>query len=427
MEKKEYGLLKETLFSEILPGKARVMTVPKPDFGKYYAILGANYGSLDTRFRTGAGEWTETPAGTAHYLEHKNFDTRTGNALQLFSANGASPNAFTSAGMTGYYFECTEKFEENLELLLNFVTTPCFTPESVAKEQGIIGQEIRMIEDNPSWVVYTNLMKALYRNHPVRVSVAGSLESISHITADTLALCHRSFYTPGNMALCVAGPVDAQRVCELARKFLPDSGAPVPERDYGAPEPEETAQTDISDEMEVSRPLFLLGFKLRPDGGGTGGLRQKLTALLAADALCGETSEAYEKLYNEGLIDRNFSCGYESYPGAAFLYLGGESGQPEKVRAVLLAEAEKTARNGIDPARWEQVRRASYGAMLRALNSFENICIEQVRTYFSGGEYFLFPEIHANIGKDEAEALIRESLTRKDRTALSVVRPSVRK
>ena len=207
MEKIVYNKVGETMAHEVLGNGLNVFVFPKPEYQKSYAFFATNYGGMNTRFCLN-GEWHQTPEGVAHYLEHKMFDTEEGNALQDLAANGASPNAFTSNAITGYYFESTEKFMENLKILLSFVSIPWFTKESVDKEQGIIGQEIGMIEDNPDWRVFTNLMKALYQNHPIRISVAGSVESISHITPEILYACHKAFYDPANMVLCVAGNVD---------------------------------------------------------------------------------------------------------------------------------------------------------------------------------------------------------------------------
>ena len=220
MEKLSFPQVGEEMYCETLPNGLHIFVFPKPGFQKGYAFFATNYGGMDTRFRLN-GQWQETPAGVAHYLEHKTFDTKEGNALQKLAANGASPNAFTSSAITGYYFESAEKFEENLRTLLSFVSIPWYTQESVDKEQGIIGQEIGMIEDNPNWNVFMNLVRGLYRNHPIRKSVAGTVESISHITAETLYACHKAFYDPANMTLCVAADVDPARVCAIAREILP--------------------------------------------------------------------------------------------------------------------------------------------------------------------------------------------------------------
>ena len=211
MERREFHRVGECCWAGILPSGLPVFVYPKPEFGKSFAFFAANYGGMDLRFEQG-GQWKDTPAGVAHFLEHKMFDTKEGNALQLLSQGGASPNAFTSSSITGYHFECTEGFEDHLRTLLSFVMEPYFTPESVAKEQGIIGQEIAMIEDEPYWRLYRNLLAGLYERHPIRISVAGTRESIAGITDHTLYDCYRSFYHPGNMVLCVAGPVDPEGV-----------------------------------------------------------------------------------------------------------------------------------------------------------------------------------------------------------------------
>ena len=185
MEKLEFARVGETMYHGKLENGLHVFVFPKPEFQKGYAFFATNYGGMDMRFCLD-GVWHSTPAGVAHYLEHKMFDTQEGNALQDLAANGASPNAFTSNDITGYYFDSTEKFEENLKILLSFVSVPWFTQESVDKERGIIGQEIGMIEDDPHWKCYMNLMKALFQHHPIRVSVAGSVESIAESPPEPL-------------------------------------------------------------------------------------------------------------------------------------------------------------------------------------------------------------------------------------------------
>ena len=206
MDKKLYPRIGEEVIWETLDNGLPVCIVPKQGFSRKYALFATRYGGMDMRFELN-GQWLDTPAGIAHYLEHKMFDTKDGNALQELAKNGAEPNAFTSNAMTAYYFDSTEHFEENLRILLSFVSIPYFTDESVAKEQGIIGQEIRMIEDNPDWQIYTRMLRAMYHRHAARTSIAGTVESIAEITADTLYDCHKAFYTPANMILTVVGDV----------------------------------------------------------------------------------------------------------------------------------------------------------------------------------------------------------------------------
>ena len=421
MEKLEFTRVGEQMYHEKLENGLNVFVFPKPEHQKGYAFFATNYGGMDMRFCLD-GEWHDTPAGVAHYLEHKMFDTQDGNALQELAANGASPNAFTSNAITGYYFESTEKFEENLKILLSFVSVPYFTQESVDKEQGIIGQEIGMIEDDPDWKVFTNLMGALYAHHPIRISVAGSVESISHITPETLYACHKAFYNPANMVLCVAGNQDPERIVQIAREILPRTGGPIAQKDYGPREPEEVCRSLVEERMAVSGPIFQLGYKGDAPERGEQGLRQQLLAELACEVLLGNSTPLYARLYREGLINRNFSYGYDSVPGCAFLAAGGESRDPEAVRNAVEAEARRIAAEGVAPGLWEQVKKGVYGGKVRSLNSFETLCVGQAQSFFAGQEFLRFPELFAHLRKEDVEDLIARWVT-PARTALSVIRP----
>lgn len=418
---KNYRRVGETLYRAKLGNGLDIYVVPRPEYSKAYAFFATNYGGMDMRYRMD-GEWKETPAGVAHFLEHKMFDTKDGNALQELAANGASPNAFTSTAMTAYHFESTEKFEDNLRVLLRFVSVPYFTPESVQKEQGIIGQEIQMIEDDPNFRAYNGLMAALYREHPVRVSVAGSAESISHITADTLYQCHRAFYHPSNMALCVVGDVDPEHVREIAEKILPpEGGAPI-ERDYGPGEAKEAFQPRAELEMAVSTPIFLIGYKNDPSPRGPEYLRRELTARLACEALFGESSPLYARLYEKGLINRNFGGDFEAMEGCAFVAVGGESRDPDAVREEIQKETLRIGREGLSGELYERLKRAAFGNRLRELNSFDLTCVRMAEAHFHGADYFEFPEIFDGIARADVERYIAENIV-PARTAISVVLP----
>jgi predicted Zn-dependent peptidase len=420
MNQSFYERIGESVYRETLPNGLQVCVVPKPGYAKKYAFFATRYGGMDTRFRLD-GKWLDTPAGIAHYLEHKMFDTKEGNALQELAKNGAEPNAFTSNAMTGYYFDSTEHFEENLKILLSFVSVPYFTDESVAKEQGIIGQEIRMIEDNPDWQIYTRMMQALYQNSTARTSIAGTVESISHITAETLYQCHKAFYTPSNMILTAVGDVDPVHVADLARSILPrERGEKIP-RDYGT-EPADIAQKETSMAMEVSTPQFLTGFKCTPAPEGEDYLRMSAIGDMACDILLGDSSPLYLRLYDQGLINTSFGGAFEMMPGVAYLYAGGDSRDARAVAGEIYREAERLAAEGIDEDFYQQVRRATFGEQLRGLNSFENIAVSLTESYFRGYDPFRFPQVFDSITKDDILAFLRENL-REERAVLSEIVP----
>lgn len=415
-----YERIGESLHRETLPNGLQICVVPKPGFAQKYAFFATRYGGMDTRFCLD-GAWLDTPAGIAHYLEHKMFDTKEGNALQELAKNGAEPNAFTANAMTGYYFDSTEHFEENLAILLSFVSVPYFTDESVAKEQGIIGQEIRMIEDNPDWQLYMRMMRALYQTNTSRVAIAGTVESISHITADTLYQCHRAFYTPSNMILTVVGDVDPIHVADLARRILPRQGRPVIPRDYGE-EPEAVFEQTTRMSMPVASPQFLTGFKCRPSRDGEEYLRDTILGDMACDILLGDSSPLYLRLYDEGLINSSFGGAFEQLPGAAYLYAGGDSRDARAVADAICAEAERLGREGIDEDFYQQVRRSAFGENLRGLNSFENIAVALTEGYFHGYDPFRFPQVFDTITKEDVAQFLRQSIVA-ERSVLSEIVP----
>ena len=415
-----YNRIGESVHRETLPNGLEICVVPRSGFAKKYAFFATRYGGMDTRFCLD-GQWLDTPAGIAHYLEHKMFDTKEGNALQDLATNGAEPNAFTSNAMTGYYFDSTDHFEENLKILLSFVSVPYFTEESVAKEQGIIAQEIRMIEDNPDWQIYTRMMKCLYAKSPVRTSIAGTVESISHITAETLYQCHKAFYTPSNMILTVVGDVDPIHIVDIARHILPKEGGPVIPRDYGE-EPMEVCEKESSITMEVSSPQFLTGFKCRPAEDGEEYLRLAAIGDIACDILLGDSSPLYLRLYDEGLINTSFGGSFEMMPSAAYLYAGGDSKESRWVANEICLEAQRLVREGIDEDFYQRVKRAAFGSNLRGLNSFENVAVSLTEGYFHGYDPFLFPQIFDSITKQDISDFLRENIT-PERSVFSEILP----
>lgn len=271
MQSKNYPNIGETLYCATLSNGLKLNVVPKPGLFHLLCRLCRQLRRRPPALHCGraAGGY---PRGRGHFLEHKMFDLPGGdNALNILSANGADPNAFTSSGVTCYYFQCTEHFEENLRMLLHFVSTPYFTPETVQKEQGIIAQEIRMGEDSPGSAIYYNLLELLYEHHPIRDKVAGTVESIAEISDKTLYDCHKVFYAPSNMTLCVEGDVDAEKIRAIAEELLPKDRSPVPSADFGPEEGPLPVSPLRREAMSVSAPQFLIGAKLWSRPGGRGG------------------------------------------------------------------------------------------------------------------------------------------------------------
>lgn len=420
MQKKNYENIGECIYEDTLENGLRIRVIPKKGFSSFYAAFATDYGGAHQRFAID-GQMIDTPAGVAHFLEHKMFDLPNGdNALNLLSANGADPNAFTSSGITCYYFQCTHSFEENLRLLLHFVSTPYFTDETVQKEQGIIAQEIRMGEDNPGIAVYYNLLKLLYFHHPVRDRVAGTVESIAEITAETLYNCHRVFYAPSNMVLCVEGDVDPERIAAIAREELTPERSAVPSADFGEDEGLLPYGKECTVAMPVSAPQFLFGAKIEQHDGDI--LRQRLVGQLALRLLLGNSSPFYTRLYADGTLNRDFDYEADYTAGTATIIIGGESKEPEKVLSELNAEVAAVRETGLDDERFQRAKRASLGARLRGLEDFENVCLSVVDGVFDGYEALDAIAMLDSIERRECEDFIVANLS-PERIAVSVITP----
>ena len=422
MQRLDYQQIGETLYKTTLANGLTVFVIPKRGFSNFYACFATNYGGAHRRFEIN-GEHIDTPAGVAHYLEHKMFDMPDGgSALKLLSANGANPNAFTSAGITCYYFSCTDGFEDNLRMLLQFVSTPYFTPETVEKERGIISQEIRMGEDNPGMVLYYNTLKLLYAHHPIRDRVAGTVESIAEIDDKTLYDCHKVFYAPSNMVLCVEGDVEPETVERIAAEVLPTERAAVPHADFGEDEGLLPVERLKRETMPVSAPQFFIGAKLAPIGKGENVLRRQLLPQLAMRILLGQSSPFYSRLYADGTLNGDFDYETDFTAGTATLLIGGECEEPEKVLDELIREVARVGREGLDEGAFTRTKKAFLGSQLRGLEEFDNVCEAVAMSYFDGCCPFDAIRELDGITKKDCEDFITETLV-PERLVLSVIEP----
>ena len=418
MDKQYYPRLDETLHRTTLPNGLKVLVVPKPGFTKKLAYFVADYGAVHTDFIL-EGKHYQMPAGIAHYLEHKMFDLPDRDVSAEFAALGAAVNAFTSYDMTAYYFSCTEKFDDCLRLLLEFVSTPYFTQESVEKERGIIDQEIGMNADDPNTQVFENLTRAMFR-HPIHQPILGTGETIRQITPQLLYDCHRAFYNPANMILCVTGDVDPQQVCAIARQVLGDAKHPTAQK-LPFPEEDMAVLTDrASARMDVAMPMFNIGFKCEPLGKGFDAIRQEIVGDLAAEALFGESSALYLNMYGDGIIDSSFGGGFETIDGCALFSCGGDSDVPEAVRDAILAEAARIEAEGIDETQLLRLKRSAMGRRIRDLDSFDSTCFRLCAYEMSDFDYFRFPEIYNRIQPQPVQEFIARTV-RPQRCSLSII------
>ncbi len=422
MKNCQYGELGEVLYKEKLSNGLTVCVLPRPGFSKKLAYFVTDFGSIHTDFLL-EGERIHAPAGVAHFLEHKMFDMPGGRDVSAeLAALGAMTNAFTSYDLTAYYISCTENFEKALTLLLEFVSTPYFTEESVKKEMGIIDQEIGMNEDAPDSQLFEALMRSMYREHPIRVPILGTSETIREITPEILYRCHRAFYNPGNMILCVIGDVDPDRVAEIALQVLGGENRPVGEKLRNWTEDMASVSGGGEMEMEVAMPMFQIGFKCEPLDKGESAIRQEIVADLAAEALFGESSALYLDLYEKGLIDSSFGGGFETVDGMAMLLCSGDSWHTDAVRDAIVTRAKEILRDGIPEEDFLRMKRSAFGRRIRDLDSFSSTCFRLCAYHFSDFDYFDFPRIYRSIRPEDLTEFLGR-VVQKQRCVRGIVNP----
>lgn len=412
----------ESYVKATLPSGLTVYVMEKPQYSSSYAIFGTRYGSIDTRFSKNGGETVDVPEGIAHYLEHKLFESEDGDAFTRYAETGASANAFTSFDRTCYLFSCTDRFYDNLDILLDFVQHPYFTEQTVQKEQGIIGQEIRMYDDSPAWRVLFNMLLNMYHCHPVRIDIAGTVESISHINADLLYKCYNTFYNPSNMFICIVGNVDTERVLSRISGAIIDRGEAVIERG-SFEEPDGVVSNYVEQSLPVSIPMFCLGFKQKIKTPYRR-LKSKVCVSLLMELLCGDSSPLYARLMREGLINDEFDTEYFNGHGFAAVMFSGESSDPKRVEAEIKAEIERLRREGIDKKLFSAVKCGMYGSAIRRFNDVSGLAMQFVECAMF--DYDLFEELRLLKTVTADDVYRRLDIFCEENSVLSVINPKER-
>ena len=364
----ENKLIKEKVYVEKLESGFTIMCVPKKNTKKKYAVCCVGYGSNFNKFKiSGENKIIEVPNGVAHFLEHKMFEQETGiNSLDTLSALGADANAYTTNDHTSYLFECINNFDEALDELLSYVQNPFFTDENVEKERGIIAQEIKMYDDDPEWKSYINCMNALYKNNPIRIDIAGSVDSIKKIDKDILYKCYNYFYIPSNMCLILVGDIDPYEIINTTKSKIKNKYNQKPTIIYSK-EDNEINKKSIKYEMDISIPLLTIGIKVNPHCDDK--VKRSLAVEIILEALFGNSSECFKKLYENDLIFDSIGTSFEwSKEDFAHILIQVKTYNINKVKNEIENEIKNIRKNGIDDYKLERSKRKIYGAYVKEFN-----------------------------------------------------------
>ena len=388
-------------------------------FSTTEALFGTKYGSINTMFKTKDDkEYTTVPEGIAHFLEHKLFENEDCDAFELYAKTGANANAYTSFDRTCYLYGCSENYLESLRILLGFVQSPYFTQETVDKEQGIIGQEIKMTNDNPAWKVLFNMLSCLYHKHPVQIDIAGTVESIAKIDADLLYKCYNTFYNLHNMVLVLAGNVKTNDVLKVADELLKPCENIELETVFPE-EPYEIVKNEIHEHLPVGMPMFNIGIKCRPLTGYER-LKADLECYIAGSVISDASAPLYKKLIDEELVNSNF--GFEVFEGDGFftLIFSGESKDPKKVTSYLIDEIERVKAEGLDKELYESIKRSTYGNIIMDSNNVEAVASNLISAFMSGVEPYDNIKIISEMTYEDVQKALLERFDTKN-LALSVI------
>ena len=417
--------IKEKAYFEKLENGLNIIIIPKANTNKKYVIWGTNFGSIDNRFiMPQTNEEVFIPDGVAHFLEHKMFEQKNGrNSLDVLMALGLDANAYTTNDHTAYLFECSsDKFYEGLDELMDYVQNPYFTDENVEKEKGIIGQEIKMYDDDPGFQLYLNTMDCLYHKNAVKLDIAGTIESISKIDPDVLYKCYNTFYHPSNMTLVVCGDFKPEELLEeLKKRLLPKENQGEIKRIYEN-EDETINMPSKEVKMEVSTPIFMIGIKDKLPNSEEDIVKKHIAIEIILNMIIGKSSDLYKQLYNAGDLVAEPDLDYEFSKQYAHVLVGGQSKNSEKIYEKFKTEVERLKNEGLDSEHFERIKRKIYGDYVTEYNSVANIARMFLADSFKGINSFDYIEKFNNVTKEYAEQILNE-VFKEDKMALSIVKP----
>lgn len=404
MRENYYEQIDERVFEAELNNGLKLFIIPKKGFQKTFVTYTTKFGSLDNKFKPhGSDTFVTVPDGVAHFLEHKLFenDDDSEDLFTAFAEDNAQVNAFTSFDRTSYLFSATDHVERNIKRLLTMVESPYFTKETVDKEKGIIAEEIKMYQEQPGYKLMFNTLKAMYDTHPIRVDIAGSVESIYDITKDDLYLCYETFYHPSNMVLFVVGDVDVANIYDVVATHENQRDKEAQPQIVRDPLIEKATvnESKVTETMKLQSPRLMLGFKNNPlvDEPDASFVKRDLEMTLFYEMLFGEETDFYQSLLNEDLIDETFGYQFVLEPTYSFSVITSATQYPDKLKALLLTEIENNQGQLNDEEAFSLLKKQFIGEFISGLNSPEYIANQYTKLYFEGVSLFDLLEIVESI------------------------------
>ncbi len=417
--------IKEKAYIEKLENGLTVIIIPKQNTSKKYIIFGTHFGSIDNRFiMPSTGEEVFIPDGVAHFLEHKMFEQEDGtNSLDTLMGLGIDANAYTTNDHTAYLFECTNNFYKGLDELMSYVQNPYFTDENVEKEKGIIAQEIKMYDDDPGWQLYMNAMDCMYKNNPIKIDIAGTVESISKITPDVLYKCYNTFYNPSNMTMVVCGDFVPEELLEEIKKRITRNEAQGEIKRIYPPQEDKINMEYKEVEMEVSKPIFAIGYKdtelLKENREQI--IPKHIAIEILLNMIIGKSSKLYKELYENGDLLAEPDLSYEFSDEYAHIIISGQTDDPQKIKDKIKETVERYKRDGLNEEHFARIKKKIYGDYVVEYNSVGDIARMFLADKMKQINSFDYIEEYDSVTKQYTEQVLK-NVFKEENMIMSVVK-----
>lgn len=420
----ESSKIKEKAYIEKLENGMTVIIIPRKNTKKKYIIWGTHFGSIDNHFiMPQTGEEVYIPDGVAHFLEHKMFEQANGtNSLDTLMALGIDANAYTTNDHTAYLFECTEHFYEGLDELMDYVQNPYFTDENVEKEKGIIGQEIKMYDDEPAWQLYMNALDCMYHENPIKIDIAGTVESISEITPDVLYKCYNTFYHPSNTTMAICGDFELEEILkEVKKRLIPKENQGEIKRIYPAQE-DKINKKEKTVQMEVSLPMFMIGYK-DIENSKENRIQKHIAIEILLNMIIGKSSDLYQELYEKGILLSQPDLDYEFADQYAHICISGFTKEPHLVKEKIDQIVKQMQENGIDEEHFNRIKKKIYGDYVVEYNSTSETARMFLADNMKQINSFDYIEEFETVTKDYTQTVLN-NIFKEENEVLSIVEPN---
>ena len=397
MELKEFKNINEKLYTHTFDNGLKLNFIKKEGFKSFYVGILVKFGSVINKFTDG-NTITEIPTGVAHFLEHKLFTSADGEDItHKFSELGLDVNAGTNFQTTVYYFSGINNFDKGLNLLLDFVQVPRYTPESVESEKDIIIQELLMYKDSPNERLYFGTLENLFESYPIKNDVCGTIEDIKNTTKEVLDLCHNTFYHPSNMELVVSGDLDCEYVIDLIEQNQK-------QKEFGKYTPvkvifdkDEKVIKNREVTMNIAVPKVAYAFKfpysIEPNLTKNYIKEENLLWKMAFVFAFGNRTKFCDKLISDGIIDDVLDLSLLIDKHTGFFSITCDTKYPEEYIKRIKNRIKNISKMKINRETFELEKRTIYGSFVKSTSTVYGVAslildnIEDNVDFFHGLEF----------------------------------------